>query len=145
LSYAVVPARLKDVKTLHELEKKVFTSDAWPLIDLLSLFVIPGSLQLKAITGNRIIGFIAAEESFLEKHATITTVGVDPDFRRMGVASALMDNMEQRIRRNIIRLCVRVSNHGAITLYESLGYQQRSTRKRYYSDGENAIEMEKTR
>lgn len=130
---------------MHELEKKIFTTDAWPLIDLLSLFVIPGSLQLKAIAGNRIIGFIAAEESFLEKHATITTVGVDPDFRRMGVATALMDNMEQRINRKIIRLCVRVTNQGAITLYEKLGYQIGRTRKRYYSDGENAIEMEKLR
>jgi ribosomal-protein-alanine N-acetyltransferase len=106
---------------------------------------MPGTFHLKALADQRIIGFISAEQNLFEKNATITTVGVDPAYRRMGVARSLMTSIEGRIKRRIIRLCVRISNQGAINLYEELGYQKRKTRKRYYADGEDAFEMEKIR
>jgi [ribosomal protein S18]-alanine N-acetyltransferase len=145
LSFEIQPARLNDLIALDHLEKAVFKQDAWPVIDLFTIFLMPGTFHLKALADQRIIGFISAEENLFEKNATITTVGVDPDYRRMGVARALMKSIEERIHRGIIRLCVRISNQGAINLYEELGYHKKRTRQRYYADGEDAFEMEKIR
>lgn len=145
MSFVILPARLRDLNALNHLEKAVFKEDAWPVIDLIVILLMPGTFQLKALAGKNIIGFISAEENLFEKNASITTVGVDPAFRRQGVARALMKSIEERITRKTIRLCVRVSNQGAINLYEELGYQKKRTRQHYYADGENAFEMEKFR
>jgi ribosomal-protein-alanine N-acetyltransferase len=145
LSFEIQPARLSDLIALDHLEKVVFKQDAWPVIDLFTILLMPGTFHFKAVADDRIIGFISAEENLFEKNATITTVGVDPAYRRLGVARVLMNSIEERINRKIIRLCVRISNQGAINLYEELGYQKKRTRQRYYADGEDAFEMEKLR
>jgi ribosomal-protein-alanine acetyltransferase len=133
------------LSALNQLEKVVFKEDAWPVIDLMTNFLIPGTIHLKAHVGNSIIGFISAEQNLFAKNATITTVGVDPAYRRRGVARAMMISIEERIHRKIIKLSVRTSNQMAINLYEELGYRKIRTRQRYYSDGEDAFEMEKNR
>lgn len=130
---------------LNHLEKMVFKQDAWPVIDLFAILLSPGTFHLKAQAGKSIVGFISAEENLFEKNASITTVGVDPAYRRMGIARALMNSIEERIHRRAIRLCVRISNNGAINLYEELGYRKIKTRQQYYADGEDAYEMEKIR
>jgi ribosomal-protein-alanine N-acetyltransferase len=145
LSFVILPARLSDLNALNNLEKAVFKQDAWPVIDLIAILLLPGTFHLKAQVGKNIIGFIAAEENFFEKNATINTVGVDGAYRRQGVARALMKSIEECINRRIIRLCVRVSNQGAINLYEELGYRKKRTQFHYYNDGEDAFEMEKIR
>ena len=133
------------MNALNHLEKVVFKEDAWPVVDLITVLLIPGTIHLKAQAGNKIIGFICAEENLFEKNANITTVGVDPGYRRQGIARSLMKSIEDRVTRKIIRLCVRVSNHGAQNLYEELGYRKKRTRQRYYADGEDAFDMEKIR
>ena len=40
-----------------------------------------------------------------------------------------------------VLLEVRVSNVGALELYRGLGFEEIHRRKRYYDDGEDAIEM----
>jgi ribosomal-protein-alanine N-acetyltransferase len=70
-------------------------------------------------------------------------VAVDPDRRREGVASTLIDAMLERIGPDAsVTLEVRVSNAGAIALYERYGFRSVGTRRRYYADtGEDAIIM----
>jgi [ribosomal protein S18]-alanine N-acetyltransferase len=145
LSFEILPARLKDLIPLNRLEKRVFKEDAWPVVELFTLLVFPGTIHLKAEDGERMIGFISAEENWFDRSSSITNVGVDPEYRRQGVATALMKKIESLFKRKIIRLSVRVSNHDAIHLYQTLGYKIIKTRQRYYSDGEDAFEMEKSR
>ena len=44
-----------------------------------------------------------------------------------------------------IRLSVRLSNEGAVRLYQHLGYQSVGIWPHYYLDGEDAVVMEKQR
>lgn len=143
MSFVILPARLSDLNALNHLEKVVFKEDAWPVVDLITVLLIPGTIHLKAQAGKNIIGFICAEENLFERNASITTVGIDPGYRRQGIARSLMKSIEERVTRKIIRLCVRVSNLGAQNLYEELGYRKKRTRQRYYADGEDAFDMEK--
>ena len=74
----------------------------------------------------------------------IQNVATHPEYRRKGVAAALLTNrLEQaKVSGAVISLLeVRVGNSGAIRLYEQLGYRQTGLRVAYYSDGEDAVLM----
>jgi ribosomal-protein-alanine N-acetyltransferase len=144
LIFNISPARLNDLNAIREIEKVVFKEDAWPVIDLLAILVFPGGIQLKAESAGKLIGFIAVENNLFEKTSLISTVGVMPDYRNQGVGHALLTSAEKRITRPSVQLCVRVSNMGAIHLYEKLGYSKKEIRRKYYSDGEDANVMMKS-
>ncbi len=141
--FTISPARLRDLNALRKLEKVVFKKDAWPVIDILAALLFPGGIHYKAEVDGRMIGFITAENNLFENASWVTTVGVMPEYRNQGVGRSLMDMVEKRANRPVIKLCVRKSNTGAISLYDRLGYQIRETRRRYYSDGEDAFVMVK--
>jgi ribosomal-protein-alanine N-acetyltransferase len=70
---------------------------------------------------------------------------VAPDHRRQGIASLLLNRLFEltagRSRRGYT-LEVRVSNAGAIKLYEELGFRPRGVRRGYYTDNrEDALIM----
>lgn len=77
----------------------------------------------------------------------IHNVAVHPQYRRRGVARAMLnDIIESAAKRGIRRLTleVRRSNESAQTLYRSLGFEVCGLRKGYYSDnGEDAWLMER--
>ncbi len=143
--YQILQADWHDLMPLRQLEKMCFEEDAWPLLDLLGVLTIPGIVRLKAVAGEQMIGFIAADLMHKDGCGWVSTVGVDPAYRRHGVGRALMLAVEERISARCIRLCVRRSNYGAIQMYTQLGYRLVDTWARYYSGGEDAYVLEKTR
>lgn len=141
--YTIEQATWRDLNALRELEKICFPLDAWPLWDMIGVLTMPNVVRLKATMGGRMVGFVAGDIRPSEHVAWIATIGVLPEFRRLGIASALLQAVEERVHMPRIRLCVRASNKTAIHLYDARGYQQVSIWPRYYQDGENAIVMEK--
>ncbi|MBQ7185741.1 MAG: ribosomal protein S18-alanine N-acetyltransferase [Alphaproteobacteria bacterium] len=76
----------------------------------------------------------------------IITIGVHPDARGTGIAIAMIGLMENEIKKNgasKIFLEVSHTNTPAIKLYEKCGFGQIGKRKNYYSDGTDAILMQK--
>jgi ribosomal-protein-alanine N-acetyltransferase len=77
--------------------------------------------------------------------AHVTNVAVHPEYRRRGIATALLQVAARRaVARGVARLTleVRPGNAGAKDLYSRLGFAARGRRKHYYSDtGEDAIIM----
>lgn len=74
----------------------------------------------------------------------ILKVGVSPDWRRHGIARALLARVADDARNLGARtssLEVRAANEGAQALYAALGYASLGVRPRYYSDGEDAVIM----
>ena len=75
----------------------------------------------------------------------VTNLAVHPDFRRKGVAKALLlSALEECYIEKIkyLTLEVRVSNQGAINLYESFGFKSLGVRKKYYqNNNEDALIM----
>lgn len=75
----------------------------------------------------------------------LLNVAVAVSARRKGLGRALMADLLVYARANAITrvlLEVRASNAPALALYESLGFTRFNVRARYYSDGEDAIEMQ---
>ena len=93
----------------------------------------------------RMVGFLGGEREPSKHRGWITTLAVLPDFRRQGIARALLDLGENHLAMPVIRLSVRASNLPAIRLYEVTGYQVVDQWRRYYAGGEDALVLEKRR
>ena len=77
----------------------------------------------------------------------IMNVSVDPDRRRRGIATAMLEVLFERVGdpEAQFTLEVRRSNQGAFELYDRLGFKGAGIRRRYYADnGEDAIVMWRT-
>lgn len=77
--------------------------------------------------------------------AEIITIGVHPDARNTGIASAMLGIIEGELKKSGIKsifLEVAENNTPARRLYESNGYKQIGIRTKYY-DGIDAIMMKK--
>jgi [ribosomal protein S18]-alanine N-acetyltransferase len=75
----------------------------------------------------------------------VMNIAVDPNRRRAGVATMLLERLFELTGGDARRgytLEVRVSNQGAIDLYQRLGFQPRGVRRGYYTDNrEDALIM----
>ena len=94
---------------------------------------------------------VASENGFIVwrtvvDEAEIITVGVHPDTRGAGIAIAMLGIMENEVKKmGAKKIFLEVShiNIPAIKLYEKCGFVQIGKRKNYYSDGTDAILMQK--
>jgi len=140
----IVTASILDLNALRKLEKESFDRDAWPIFDLVAVLTFPDVVRLKAVEENQMVGFIAGDPRPRDGWGWIATIAVDSNFRRRGIGTALLHACESQLGVQRSRLTVRTSNQGAINLYEKEGYRTIDVWKAYYSDGEDAIVMEKT-
>lgn len=139
----IVPASILDLNALRKLEKESFERDAWPIIDLIAVLTFSNVIRLKAVEDNHMIGFIAGDPRPTDGWGWIATIAVDPHFRRRGIGTALLHACEKQLGVSKARLTVRMSNQGAISLYQREGYTPIDVWQTYYSDGEDAMVMEK--
>jgi ribosomal-protein-alanine N-acetyltransferase len=139
----IQPANLRDLNTLRRLEQVCFPKDAWPLLDLVGVLSMPNIVRLKAVDGDRLVGFVAADVRATQNIAWIATIGVLPEYRRRKVATTLLESCEGRLKVGSVRLSVRGSNEAALKLYTGLGYAEIGAWPGYYQDGEDALVFEK--
>ncbi|MFW9895807.1 MAG: ribosomal protein S18-alanine N-acetyltransferase [Candidatus Thorarchaeota archaeon] len=74
----------------------------------------------------------------------LVSIAVSLEYRKRGVAKALLSNSMAAIKKYKIQeyvLEVRVSNYNAIKLYEQFNFRVVNIKKKYYRDGENAYYM----
>lgn len=140
----ILPATWRDWAGVYALEKACFGPDAWDGLELF-LVLIGSSVRLKAMAGERVVGFAIGDPHPHEGYAWIATLGVHPEFQRRGIGVRLLGETEARLTPSLLKLTVRPSNTGAIALYQKFGYVARQTYERYYADGEAGLVMEKKR
>jgi ribosomal protein S18 acetylase RimI-like enzyme len=143
--YMISPAGFRDLNAVRRVEQICFGKDAWPLIDIIGVLALPGIIRFKAEIKEQRVGFVAGEAKPWEGTGWIATIGVVPEYRRQGIALALMEECEQKMNLPSVKLCVRKSNDVAIELYKHLGYSQVEVWPNYYQDKEDAIVMERKR
>lgn len=132
-----------DLGALRRLEAACFEKDAWPILDLIAVLTWPDVIRLKAVEAGEMVGFIAGDPRPSEGVAWVSTIGVDPRFQRRGIGRALLRACEALVTLPLIKLTVRLSNHGAIAMYEQEGYRSMDVWQSYYNDGENGLVMVK--
>jgi ribosomal-protein-alanine N-acetyltransferase len=138
----MIPASWRDLGALRRLEKVCFPEDAWPLLDLIGVLSLPNVVRIKAEIRDQMVGFIAGERKSSDL-GWIATIGVLPEYRQQGIASALLKECEHQLAVMRIRLSVRLGNKRAIYLYEKFGYQRIDLWPKYYIDKTDALVFEK--
>lgn len=125
---------LNELESLH---RACFPSKPWTAQDFADLK--KSGCDIIASQNGFIVYRAVADE------AEIITIGVHPDARRAGIASAMLVVAEQDLRaRGIKKLFLEVAENNAPAhkLYERAGFHQIGIRPKYY-DGKDAIMMEK--
>ena len=133
-----------DLSRVVAIERRAFPAP-WSLPMFLLELSKPGGIALAAEDDGEVIGYLVCSRFDEDWH--VMNVAVAPHRRRRGVARALLTGLLERLADPTARLTleVRVSNHGARALYESLGFLAAGRRPRYYSDnGEDALVMWRT-
>jgi len=141
----IISATIRDLNALRKLERICFEKDSWPLFDLIAVLTFPDVVRLKVVEDDQMVGFVAGDPRPSQGFSWIATIAVLPDYRRKGIGRSLLHACEVQLKTPRLRLSVRASNQVAIALYEQEGYRTMDIWKAYYSDGENAIVMEKPR
>ncbi len=139
----IIKASILDLTALRKLEIESFAKDAWPLFDLMAVLTFPDVVRLKAVEDGQMVGFVAGDPRPREGWGWVATIAVDSRYQRRGIGRALLHACESKLGVPRSRLTVRLSNHGAISMYEKDGYKSIDIWKGYYNDGEDALLMEK--
>ena len=135
---------LRDLNEVEEIERVSYPTP-WSRSMFASELSKPSSLCLGAFDSEtgRLVGYLVISRYVDAWH--VMNVAVAESYRRRGIASALLERLfavtESDPRRGYT-LEVRVSNTGAIRLYEQLGFEARGLRRGYYTDNrEDALIM----
>ena len=127
-----------------EIEAECF-SVPWSREMLLPELSNPLARFFVAVENGKAVGYCGMHN--VAGECSITNVAVLPQWRRKGIACALVETLDGRARAenaDFITLEVRESNLPAISLYEKHGFERVGVRKGYYTHPtENAILMTK--
>jgi len=133
----------EDVPAVFQLDRASFSLPWTELSYRFEIHKNETSIPLVASAGRDLAGFIVVWQ--VEDEAHIGTIAVAENYRRGGVARALIRaGLGQAYTRGARKafLEVRAGNHPARTLYLSLGFVDFDLRKRYYADNhEDAVVM----
>jgi len=137
----------EDFDQVFEIEQNCFI-DPYPKKQLEYEFnENPLNVFLVALDESKIVGFIDFMITF--NSATIVQIAVIKEYRKQGIATQLLKEMENTFPKDIddivenVTLEVRKSNVAAINLYKKNGYEEVIDKKHYYPDGEDAKYMVK--
>lgn len=144
----ITDATVDDLADIARLETRCLGADAWS--EALVRDGLVGRLPTIAYVVARaedpapgpVVGYAVA--SYVGDVAELQRIAVDPDVRRRGVASELLDEVVARARTagaDRVLLEVREGNAGAIAFYAARGFAEIDRRPRYYRDGATAIVM----
>jgi ribosomal-protein-alanine N-acetyltransferase len=134
--------QLRDLSAIEEIERSSYPTP-WSRSMFAGELAKPSSICLGAFAEQRLVGYLVVSRYVDAWH--VMNIAVAPQDRRHGVASALLGELFEVTHEDDRRgytLEVRVSNTGAIALYQRLGFETRGVRRGYYTDNrEDALIM----
>ncbi len=131
-SFSIVEIEHRHIKDIAKLEEVCF-STPWSENAIKDAFMT-GTKFFVAQKDNKVLGYVGISAIIDEGY--ITNIAVFPEYRNMGVGSALIEHLfrfadEKALA--FISLEVRKSNKGAISLYEKFGFKTEGKRKNFYT------------
>ena len=143
VTVVVSPMRRRHVRSVLRIEEQVYPRPWTSALFLSELALRSTRAYFVARVGREIVGYAGVMISFEDSH--VTTVAVDPDWHRHGIATRLLVGL---VRESLVRgaqhmtLEVRMSNKGAQDLYRRFGFAPVGVRKNYYPEtNEDALVM----
>jgi ribosomal-protein-alanine N-acetyltransferase len=138
----ISPLRVEDVDAIEDIERTSMPAP-WSRTMFVGEIGKPTSICLGAFAESRLVGYIIVSRYVDAWH--VMNIVVAPEWRRLGIATLLLEELFRQTGEDAQRgytLEVRVSNEGAIKLYETLGFRSQGIRRGYYTDNrEDALIM----
>ena len=128
----ILPMTSDHVSQVALLEKLCF-SDPWSENSVAGELMNQLAHWLVAVDGDRVAGYVGSQTVMDE--TDMMNIAVHPDYRRQGVAEALVQTLVSDLKARgsrCLTLEVRASNVPAQRLYEKLGFSQIGKRPNYY-------------
>jgi ribosomal protein S18 acetylase RimI-like enzyme len=144
--FAIRPGGLDDLDEIYALECASFSADRLSRRALRRFLKASHRPLLAARLGGRLAGYILVSMTSRSRAARIYSLAVDAAFSRRGVGRELLRAGERYALahgREAMRLEARYDNAAALALYESQGYQDFGRYPGYYTDGAEALRLEK--
>ena len=136
------PLRADDVDRVLELEGVLFGLGAWTRGMYEGEIGAPGRVYVAVEEDGVLVGYAGAS---LAQESHVMTIGVAPQARRRGHASAMLTALMDAARRagaTSMLLEVRADDDGPQALYRSFGFEPIGIRKGYYQlEGADAVVM----
>ena len=134
---------LGDLDSIERIERASYRTP-WSRSMFASELSKPSSLSFGAVDeAGALVGYLVLSRYVDAWH--VMNVAVAPERRREGIASALLHRLLELTKDDSLRgytLEVRVSNLGAVRLYERFGFRSKGVRRGYYTDNrEDALIM----
>ena len=137
---------LRDLGGIEAIERRSYPTP-WSRSMFAGELAKPSSICLGAFEAEgedgALVGYLIVSRYVDAWH--VMNVAVDPDYQGRGIATTLLERLFELTRddeRCGYTLEVRVSNDGAIRLYERLGFRSSGIRRGYYTDNrEDALIM----
>lgn len=137
-------ASKQNLDEIIEIANEQFKSEAWTKSQFESEFEQNNRIFLVFTEKNKVIAYLIAMIN--QDEVEILDIAVKSDFQGKGVASALLNEVFDKLQKNNVKkyfLEVKEDNIKAISLYKKFLFKEIYIRKKYYKDGKNAIIMEK--
>ena len=138
----VRPADVADVGAVVMLEEKLFGVDAWSVESVEEELTGAGRLALVGCVDHEVVAYLVTMEA--GDVVDLLRVGVDPAWRRCGIAGVLLDVAVEHaqgaaVPPDAMLLEVSALNEGARAFYQAAGFGEISRRPGYYRDGSDAV------
>ena len=127
----IVPLEQRHIKDIASLEALCF-SEPWSEEGILEAYRL-GTKFFIAENSKQLMGYIGIKAVIDEGY--ITNVAVYPQYRGIGVATALINKVFDFAKEkglSFVSLEVRASNTAAVSLYEKTGFKEEGRRKDFY-------------
>ena len=128
----ILKMEARHVARIAALEALCF-SDPWSENSIRGELGNPLSLWLVAEENDTVVGYVGSQTVL--GWTDMMNIAVHPDYRRRGIGEGLILELVNQLKKagnECLTLEVRASNHGAIALYEKLGFVEVGRRPRYY-------------
>jgi tRNA threonylcarbamoyl adenosine modification protein YeaZ/ribosomal-protein-alanine acetyltransferase len=119
-------------KLLAEIHGESFET-RWSETAFSEMLAVPGTSAILVSSQNTPMGFVLFRKAADE--AEILTICTRPAFRQKGHSKLLMQHLETLLKSGDVKslfIEVAVSNHAALALYASCGFEKAGMRKNYY-------------
>ena len=121
--------RIKDIKSIKEMDDVSLKAK-----HSLEYFINNLGSILVAVEEDKVLGYI------MVKGEEVMNLVVHPHSRGKGIGKKLMEEVMKKSSRLVSRS--RENNKNAINFLKNVGFKEKRNIEKYYSNGDNAIEME---
>ena len=129
---------VRDIPLVLTIERLVYDSP-WSQAKFTDSLNNPKTLSSLLIIDDQVLGYFVA--TYSPDSVDLLNICIHPEHQHQGLGTQLFDYLTQQLQAlslNTIFIEVRASNKSALLFYQKLGFNLIDSRKKYYSNGEDA-------